>query len=400
MDLQAKKLNDLVDYKNGLWTGKKAPFQKAKVVRATEFNEDGSYNLSTAKELDVEVKQIQERIIKPGQILLERSGGGENKPVGRVILFKDDVNNSIYSFSNFTTLLKPNETLAYPQYLFYYLHFFYTSGKTNDYQKAVIGIRNLEFKRYLELDIPVPYKNNQPDLVEQERIAKKINKLFIEIDKAIEQIKTALANSNNLLKSELKNIFEKEGTHNWKVAKLKEVCEFFNGKAHEKDIAKDGKYIVVNSKFISLNGSKIKRSNKAYYPLKKNDLVMVMSDVPNGKALAKCFVVNKNNVYTLNQRICALRSEKFETRFLYYQLNRNKFYLSFDNGQKQTNLRKDDILECPLFVPEISEQKKIAERLDKIKEQSEELTQKYKEQLNNFNKLKQSILNQAFQGKL
>ena len=69
---------------------------------------------------------------------------------------------------------------------------------------------------------------------------------------------------------------------------LGESCEFFNGKAHEKDIAENGKYIVVNSKFISSDGTKFKRTNEQMFPLYKGDIVMVMSDVPNGKALAKC----------------------------------------------------------------------------------------------------------------
>lgn len=29
-------------------------------------------------------------------------------------------------------------------------------------------------------------------------------------------------------------------------------------------------------------------------------ILMVMSDLPNGKALAKCFIVDEDNKYTLN----------------------------------------------------------------------------------------------------
>ena len=42
----------------------------------------------------------------------------------------------------------------------------------------------------------------------------------------------------------------------------------------------------------------------------KNDITMVMSDVPNGRALAKCFLIDKDNKYTLNQRICGLRTKR------------------------------------------------------------------------------------------
>lgn len=92
----------------------------------------------------------------------------------------------------------------------------------------------------------------------------------------------------------------------WEIKKLGEVCEFFNGKAHEKNIDENGKYKVVNSKFVSSNGAVAKRTEKAQFPLFIGDIVMVMSDVPNGKTLAKCFLIDKDDTYSLNQRVCAI----------------------------------------------------------------------------------------------
>ncbi|MBS3993640.1 MAG: restriction endonuclease subunit S [Bacteroidetes bacterium] len=145
---------------------------------------------------------------------------------------------------------------------------------------------------------------------------------------------------------------------------LGKSCEFFNGKAHEKSINENGKYIVVNSKFISSEGKSFKRTNEQMFPLYKGDIVMVMSDVPNGKALAKCFIIDKDDTYSLNQRICCIRSKEFDTKYLYYQLNRNEHFLAFNNGENQTNLRKDDILDCPLIKPSIEEQRRLVLELD------------------------------------
>ena len=50
--------------------------------------------------------------------------------------------------------------------------------------------------------------------------------------------------------------------------------------------------------------------------------------------------------------------------------------------------------------PSLSRQEKIAREFEKIENIGNELQKKYQEQINNFNELKQSILNQAFQGKL
>ena len=91
---------------------------------------------------------------------------------------------------------------------------------------------------------------------------------------------------------------------------------------------------------------------------------MVMSDIPNGKALAKCYYVEVNGKYTLNQRICSIKANNnTDSRFLFFILNRNVHYLSFDNGVGQTNLKKEEVLECPLLMPGKEEQTAIAQVL-------------------------------------
>ena len=152
--------------------------------------------------------------------------------------------------------------------------------------------------------------------------------------------------------------------NNWRETILGEIAHFENGKAHEQYIHDDGNYIVVNSKFIASEGKEYKRSNENLSPLEKDTIVMVMSDIPHGRALAKCFFIDRGGQYTLNQRICSLRpKEGIDAQFLFYVLNRNAYYLQFDSGVGQTNLRKDEVLVCPIPLPPLPEQKKIAEIL-------------------------------------
>ena len=160
----------------------------------------------------------------------------------------------------------------------------------------------------------------------------------------------------------------------WLPTTIGEICDFQNGKAHEKDVDEFGKFIIVNSKFISSDGTITKYSNKQICPLYKNDIVMVMSDVPKGKAIAKCLLIDKDNKYTLNQRICSLRAK--ETPFFYLlQINRNDYFLKFDDGVKQTNLRKEDILSCPIYKTMLQEQQKIADFLSLVDERIEKQRQ-------------------------
>ena len=93
---------------------------------------------------------------------------------------------------------------------------------------------------------------------------------------------------------------------------------------------------------------------------------MVMSDVPNGRALAKCQIIDADDKYTLNQRICSFDNYVFNPIFLLNLLNRHPYFLSFNDGNGQTNLRKNDILECELIVPPIELQEQFADFVHQV----------------------------------
>ena len=161
----------------------------------------------------------------------------------------------------------------------------------------------------------------------------------------------------------------------WK--SLSDIADFKNGKGHEKDIVEDGKYIVVNSKFISSDGKFVKYSDTQICPLVVDDILIVMSDLPNGKALAKTYIVMENEKYTLNQRIGGITvkdNSKLLPKFLNYLLNRTPQLTKFDNGVDQTNLRKDQILSIQIPIPTLNAQSEIVRILDNFMELTAELT--------------------------
>jgi type I restriction enzyme S subunit len=150
----------------------------------------------------------------------------------------------------------------------------------------------------------------------------------------------------------------------WEEQRLDGLALYENGKAHENDISENGRYIVVNSKFISTEGTVRKFSNEGFCIANKGDVLMVLSDVPNGRAIAKCYFVESDDLYTVNQRICRIQPTKVNGRFLFYVLDRNSYFLDFDDGIKQTNLRKEDVVGFPLCVPpQPAEQQSIADCL-------------------------------------
>ena len=208
----------------------------------------------------------------------------------------------------------------------------------------------------------------------------------------------------NVKKSMLEKMFPKNGsnipeirfkgfTDPWEQRKLGDVAKYRNGKAHENDISEQGKFIVVNSKFVSTNGEVRKFSNKQIEPLFKNEIAFVLSDVPNGRAIARTFLVDKNDKYTLNQRIAGITPiEGTCPYFLHILMNRNKYFLQFDDGAKQTNLSVDDVIEFAEYYPSSEEQQQIGNFFRQL----DNLITLHQRELEKLQNIKKSMLEKMF----
>lgn len=181
----------------------------------------------------------------------------------------------------------------------------------------------------------------------------------------------------------------------WKVKPLKVVSNFRQGKLHEPFIHEDGKYICVNSRFVSTEGQKYKFCTKNLSPVNHKDILMVMSDLPNGRALAKALYVAETNNYALNQRVCAVTATKVNSRFLYYQLNRNDYFLAFDDGCNQTNLSNDVFKNYPVLIPTEEEQQKIANFLDHETAKIDTLIAKQEKLIELLKEKRQAVMSHA-----
>lgn len=196
-DWEVVKLNNkYIEFISGLWEGKNEPLIKANVIRNVNFNNNGTINYSNIAQLKIEEKQLKKRILQNGDIILERSGGGPTQPVGRVVYFEKQ-DEKLYSFSNFTTRIRViDKNKFYPKYLFYFLFYFYSQGKTYDLQNRTTGIRNLDFSKYKEIGIPLP------PLPVQQKIASILSAIDAKIE-AEENKKQAL---EDLFKTLLHNL--------------------------------------------------------------------------------------------------------------------------------------------------------------------------------------------------
>lgn len=150
-----KPLREFVDTLGGLWTGKKAPFARVKVLRNTNFTSSGTLSLENVAEIEVETAALAKRRLQAGDIIVEKSGGSSTQAVGRVVLFEEQIQEE-YAYSNFTVRLRVMTDVLLPKYLHLYLHDFYLKGGTFSMQNGASGLKNLNMESYLSVPIPLP----------------------------------------------------------------------------------------------------------------------------------------------------------------------------------------------------------------------------------------------------
>ncbi|GEN48810.1 type I R M system specificity subunit [Ligilactobacillus pobuzihii E100301 = KCTC 13174] len=149
------------------------------------------------------------------------------------------------------------------------------------------------------------------------------------------------------------------------------MAVYQNGRAHEGSQFNYGKFELVNLNSISINGG-LKHSGKFVHDteetLKKNDLVMVLSDVGHGDLLGRVALIPEDNKFVLNQRVALLRSNKTVVpEFLFYFINAHqKYFKSQGAGMSQLNISKTTVENFTNYVPIYKEQFKIGQIMEKL----------------------------------
>lgn len=191
-----KKLGEVCESINGLWTGKNPPFVNIGVICNTNFTKSCTLDTSNIFYTNVEKKAFNKRKLKLGDIIVEKSGGSEKQPVGRPVLFNLG---GPFSFSNFTATLRLTDPNISSAFLHKVLSSFYFFGRTRKMQKRTTGLFNLNWKLYLNQLIPVPPRE------EQERIVAELDK----INEVIEECRELLRTLDSLAQSIFYDTFDK-----------------------------------------------------------------------------------------------------------------------------------------------------------------------------------------------
>ena len=135
---------------------------------------------------------IDALLLKKGDILIEKSGGGEKTPVGRSVIFDKDYP-ALYA--NFMDRLRCSESVS-SKWLQYVLVCFYKNDYSTNYIRQTTGIQNLDLTSLLACErIPVPA------LIEQQHIVAFLDAECARIDAVIEKTRASIEEYKKLKQS-------------------------------------------------------------------------------------------------------------------------------------------------------------------------------------------------------
>ncbi|GHV63437.1 hypothetical protein AGMMS49587_13470 [Spirochaetia bacterium] len=367
------RLGDVCEFQSGLWKSEKEPLKTIKILRNTNFSKDGRLNLSDIAEHPVEIRQLESRLLKYGDIILEKSGGGPTQPVGRVVIF--NINDGEYSYSNFTARIRIKDERIDAFYLWRCLHYLYKEGATENLQKQTSGIRNLDNTAYQNLEIPLPSLEAQ-------------RKILMEIEgyqKVIDGARQVVDNWKPHI----------EVDPEWPMVKLGDVCRIKSGGTPSRDTADYWNGDIPWIKTGQINFNRIFNAEEFITKkgLENSSATMIdggtilMAMYGQGVTRGKVAILEINAA--INQACAAItrKSDDINNDFLFYMLSSKYEYLrqiSEARGGNQSNLNAQVIRDITIALPPTEVQREIVTKIEaeqKVVDGCRELMIEYMEKI-------------------
>ena len=362
------KISDYVESQiKGLW-GTDFDENGIPVIKTNNLTYEGHIDYSDICKRNITREHAKECYLKPGDLLIEKSGGTKTHSVGYVSYFEGDENKFVCN--NFILALRLKNTIN-SKFLFYQIQFKYESNQFSDCFNKTTGIQNLKVKDYLAKEIKI----YSPE--EQEKIVKELDTVRSTINKN----KQILEKYDTLIKSRFIEMFGKIIDDSTKIP-LEELCDFvtvgiansathafcdegvvmFRNQNIKEDFLDDSDIIHINTDFAN------KYKTKA---LKENDLLIVRTGYPG----ICCLVPKKyEGCQTFTTLIARLKKdENVNPKFICHYINSDygREYVNKNQaGVAQQNFGATALSKMPMSIPPIELQNNFAlfvQQIDKSK---------------------------------
>ncbi len=337
------------------------------VLRTTNFTNEGIVDYKDVVTRKITKKNIEEKFLRKGDIIIEKSGGSDKFPVGRVIYFDGDENT--YLFNNFTGLLRVKDQKKwYPKYVFYSLYGNYRRGGTRQFENKTTGLHNLKTDDYVSR-----YDVLDTEYSKQIEICNCLDIIYT----VIKLRENELQKLDDLIKARFVELFD---NGNYPQIKLGDACKKITDGTHKTPNYLDEGITFISAKNIvdgELDFSDVKHiSEEEYQEIQKrcqteiNDILLSKSG-----SLGSPVIVRTEEKLGLFESLAVLKyeRERFLPEFLCEQLKTDMVQRQFTTGTKGVaikHLHLGVIAETEIIEPPMEEQKAFAgfvKQVDKSK---------------------------------
>ncbi len=381
---EKKRLRDCVEgCANGVWGDEADDGEDdIPVIRVADFDRGHRQVVEYETVRKVDSAQRASRALFPGDMLIEKSGGGEQQPVGMVVSYLGPEGAVC---SNFVARMPPREGVV-SRFMVYLHAYLYASRITNISIKQTTGIQNLDSTAYLSEACFLP----PPD--EQQAIADYLDTETARIDTLVQEKEELIGLLQEWRQSVIAEVVTKglnktvamkqsgvpwlgEVPSHWSVEKLKFFVGFAGGGTPSKD---NPAYWEGNIPWVSPKDMKRPRiSETEDYITEVGQMnspctlippLSVLTVVRSG-ILQHSIPVALNMVpLTLNQDMKALLpSERANSRFLAYEISGCQKELReawVKQGATVESIEHQRMADSELALPPLQEQQAIADYLD------------------------------------
>ena len=369
---QHKKLTDICEIITGEWGTEITENSQniVSVIRTTNFLNNGKIDIQN-KELikrEIDKKKIEQKQLKRGDIIIEKSGGSPNQPVGRVVFFDLNIN-EVFLCNNFTSILRVKEDIN-SKYIFYFLRNNYKKNKVVKYQNKTTGIINLKLQNYL---------NESCIFLPELKIQNKIVNILDNLENIIEKNQNYLTHLGVLTKSLFTIMFGdiKTNDKNWEIKKLGEVIQTQYGTSKKatsivtgfpilrmNNITYSGEMDYRDLKYIELSDNE-----KEKFLLKKGELLFNRTNSKELVGKTGLFELDTPMAfagYLIRMNPSNLIHSKFLLFFMNSEFMKKLLYNKAKNIVGMANINAKELEDFSIILPPIELQNKFAERIEKI----------------------------------
>lgn len=276
--------------------------------------------------------------------------------------------------------------------------------KSLNLQKFAVGVKpGINRNRVYEVEILLP------PLADQKKIVAKLEKLLGKIKEAKKLRAEAQEATQNLLPAALQKIFSEGKKKGWEEEKISDLREEIKMVNPAKDFKDTFSYIDITSIGAGLNAIpqarvllKNEAPSRARKLVREGDTIFATTR-PYLKKIA--FIAGALDGAVASTGFCVIRPKRdlIDPRYLFLVASSDPFIsevVVFQKGATYPAVSDSVIYKRKILLPPLSEQKKIVAYLDSLSAKVQSLQKAQDETARDLVALEQSILHQAFSGKL